>query len=233
MNKLGIDQEALVQQFSQASAKQGEALRQAVEQATLKALQGRELTVKSIKEVLKTMTQTASAGAAKSGLAAPDIEPLLAKAVDGMDAALVQAVEAQRRALQQVIDQGAQLRETQLKKVMSEMEKMEDMFFTTLQKAAAGVGQAGAELPWAKALEGMKAKGSATGSSAAAAVEQLTERARDASRQGRALGQQAAEAWMSHYAALANGVLIGMSEALNAGGGPSAAGDPSRSRSKR
>lgn len=231
MNKLGIDQEALVQQFSQASAQQGEALRQAVEQATLKALQGRELTVKSIKEVLKTMTQTASAGAAKSGLAAPDIEPMLAKAVDGMDAALVQAVEAQRRALQQVIDQGAALRETQVKKVVSEIEKMEDLFFTTLQKATADAGE-GVAQPWAKALEGMKLKGSATGSSATAAIEQLTGRARDAARDGRTLGQKAAEAWMSHYAAMANGVLIGMSAALNAGGAHADAEAP-RPRGKR
>jgi hypothetical protein len=41
MMKSGIDQEALVKQFSEASAKQGEALRKAVADATLKALQGR------------------------------------------------------------------------------------------------------------------------------------------------------------------------------------------------
>jgi len=232
MNKLGIDQDALVKQFSQASAKQGEALRQAVEQATLKALQGRELTVRSIREVLKAMTQAASAGAARSGLAAPDIEALLAKAVDGMDAALVKAVEAQRRALQQVVDQGVALRETQLKKVVSEIEKMEDLFFTTLQKATADAGD-GIAQPWAQALDGMKRKGSATGSSATAAIEQLSGRAREAAREGRALGQKAAEAWMDHYAALANGVLIGMTEALGAGGASSADTGTPRPRGKR
>ena len=41
MSKYGIDHEALMQQFSQATAKQGEALRKAVEQSTLRALQGR------------------------------------------------------------------------------------------------------------------------------------------------------------------------------------------------
>ena len=64
MIKTGIDQEALVTMFSQATAKQGEALSKAVSTATLKALQGRELTLSNIKGVLKTVTQATSAGAA-------------------------------------------------------------------------------------------------------------------------------------------------------------------------
>ena len=52
MSKTGFDHDALVEQFAQASAKQGEALRQAVQQATLKALQGRELTLKSVRDAV-------------------------------------------------------------------------------------------------------------------------------------------------------------------------------------
>ena len=44
MIKHGIDQEALIKQFSEASAKQGAAVRKAVTEMTLKALQGREHT---------------------------------------------------------------------------------------------------------------------------------------------------------------------------------------------
>ena len=118
MSKTGFDHDALVEQFAQASAKQGEALRQAVQQATLKALQGRELTLKSVRDAVKATTKAASAGAAKSGLPTTDVEALLMKAVEGMDAALVKAVEANRRALEQFVDQGAQLQETQMKKAM-------------------------------------------------------------------------------------------------------------------
>ena len=53
MSKTGFDHDALVEQFAHASAKQGEALRQAVQQATLKALQGRELTLKSVRDAVK------------------------------------------------------------------------------------------------------------------------------------------------------------------------------------
>ena len=66
MIKSGIDQDAIVKLFSEATAKQGEALRKAVSDATLKALQGRELSMENIKKVLKTVTTAATAGAART-----------------------------------------------------------------------------------------------------------------------------------------------------------------------
>ena len=60
MSKIGFDHEALVEQFAQASTRQGEALRQAVQQATLKALQGRELTLKSVRDAVKATTKAAT-----------------------------------------------------------------------------------------------------------------------------------------------------------------------------
>lgn len=213
MNKSGFDHDALVEQFAQASARQGEALRQAVQQATLKALQGRELTLKSVRDAVKATTKAASAGAAKSGLPTTDVEALLMKAVEGMDAALVKAVEANRRALEQFVDQGAQLQETQMKKALADIEKMEDTLYGSVDKAVADAAK-NLQGPWAMVLEGMKAKGSATGSSATAALKQLTERSREAARQGRAQAQRTVEVWMDHYTALARGVLIGLSEGL-------------------
>lgn len=231
MNSNGIDHDALVQQFSQATAKQGEALRKTVQQGTLQALQGRELTLTSIQEVLKSMTQAASVGAAKSGLGRTDVEALLTRAVEGMDAALVKAVEANRRALQQFVDQGAELRQTQMKKALTDIEKMEDVLFSSVNKAVVDAAQV-VQAPWASALEGFKAKGSATGASATAALEQLTSRAQGAPREGRALAQRSVEAWMDHYAALARGVLIGLSEGLEPGAVASAKEAAARSRKR-
>ena len=89
MIKAGIDHEAITSMFSQASVKQGETLRQTVNDATLKALQGRELTMDNIKKVLKSMTQATSAGAAQNVSGPVDVEEMLGKAFAGMDAALV------------------------------------------------------------------------------------------------------------------------------------------------
>ena len=216
MAKSGFDHDALIQQFTQASTKQGTALRDAVQQATLKALQGRELTVKSIKDVLKTVTQATSSGVAASGLPAMDMEASLTRALDGMDAALAQAVEANRRALEQFVSQGAQLGATPLKKALSDIEQMEDVFYSAVDKAIADAGK-NVYGPWSHVIESMKGKGSVTGTSATAAVEQITAQAREAARSGRKQMQSGAQAWMDHFAAVANGVLIGMSEGLSQG----------------
>lgn len=213
MIKSGIDQKALAEMFENATSRQGEALRKAVSSATLKALQGREMTVKNIQGVLKAVTQAASAGAANSKLPEVDVEALLAKALAGMDGALLQAVEAQRTALEQFIEQGVGAQEKQLKNALGDLEKMEDMFFSTVTKAAQAAGDQ-LQGPWNQVIEGLQLKGTAAGAQATATVEQLMTAAQQASRDGRAASAKAAEALMKGYATLVSGVLIGMSEAL-------------------
>jgi hypothetical protein len=208
----GIDQAALIKKFSEASAKQGETVRKAVHEATLKALQGRELTLANIRQVLGTVTKAASAGAADSKLPAPDVEAMLAKVFAGMDGALEQAVLANQRALQQLVDQGVSLRETQLKKAMADIEKMEDTLFASVRKAAPVDG------PWSGVFQAMQGKGTDTGARATAALDQLMEDAQKSLRDGRAMGVRASQALLDSYATLVSGVLIGMSEALKQGG---------------
>ena len=213
MIKSGIDQDALVTMFSQATAKQGEALRKGVSEATLKALQGRELTLANIRGVLKTVTEAASRGAAKSGLPLPDIEALLGQAFAGMDAALLKTVEANRRALEQFVGQGVDVQEKQVKGVLANLEKMEDMFFATVTKAAQGAGQP-LQGPWDQVLEAMKLKGTSTGAGASQTIEQMLAQAQTTLRNSRASGLKAAQAMMASYSTLVSGVLIGMSEGL-------------------
>ena len=223
MIKSGIDTDALVTMFSEASAKQGEALRKAVSEATLKALQGRELTLANIRSVLKTVTQAASAGAAQNPAGAVDIEAMLGKAFAGMDAALLQAVEANRKALEQFVSQGVGVQQTQMKSALANLEKMEDTFFATVTKAAQSAS-APLQGPWAQVLESMKLQGTATGSQATMTVEQVMAQAQTVMRAGRASSMNAALAMMNSYAALVSGVLIGMSEGLTKGVVPPAAG---------
>ena len=210
--KNGIDQAALINKFAEASAKQGETVRKAVHEATLKALQGRELTLANIRQVLGTVTKAASAGAAGSKLPAPDVEALLTKAFAGMDGAMEQAVLANQRALQQLVDQGVSLRETQLKKALADIEKMEDTLFASVRKAAPVDG------PWRGVFQAMQGKSTGTGARATAALEQLMEDTQKSLRDGRAMGLRASQALLDSYATLASGVLIGMSEALKQGG---------------
>lgn len=221
MTKSGIDQDAMVTLFAQATAQQGETLRKAVSDATLKALQGRELTVENIRKVLKTVTEAASTGAAQNPTAALDVADLLEKAFAGMDAALLQAVEAQRKALQQFVEQGVDLKDKPMKSAMEHLEKMEDVFFSTVSKATQGGGGA-LQVPWQQVLNSMKLKGTDTGAQAGVAVDQLLTQAQTALREGRASGMRAAQTMLDSYAALVSGVLIGMSEGVQSGAAPGA-----------
>lgn len=218
MIKAGIDQEAIVKMFSEASVKQGEALRRGVSEATLKALQGRELTMENIKKVLKSVTQAASVGAAQNVAKPVDVEAMLAKAFSGMDAALLQAVEANHKALQQFVGQGAGLQDKQLKSALANIEQMEDMFFATVTKASQGVSGPAQGL-WQEVLSTMKVKGTGTGAQATQTVEQLVAQAQAALRDGRAASAKTMQTMFNSYAALVSGVLIGMSEGLQGGGG--------------
>jgi hypothetical protein len=227
MMKSGIDQQALIDQFASANAQQTAQLRSSVFNATLSALQGRELSLKNIRGVLGTVTQAASAGAAKNPLLGSlDAQTLLDNAVSGMDDALLKAVEANRMALQQFVDKGVDLRETQLKKALAEMEKFEDTLLGSVKKAAAAVGDPMAG-PWAQVLEKFNLSGTQTGQKASGAAEQLTAQMaqmQTALRDSRAAGLRAAQTLAESYTALVSGVLLGLSDALRQSSAAKASG---------
>jgi len=219
MIKSGIDQDALITMFAEAGAKQGEAVRKAVANATLQALQGRELTLESIKKVVKTVAGAASMGAARNPASPVDVEAMLGKALAGIDSALLQAVEANRKALEQFVSHGVGLGEKPMKDALANIEKMEDTFFGAIAKASKTAGPL--QAPWEQALAALKMKGSDTGAQATQTVESLLAQAQTTLRNTRASSMRAAQAMLDSYAALVSGVLIGMSEGLQ--GGKSAA----------
>jgi len=216
MSKTMFDQQAMIDQFAQASAKGTEQLRKAVHDATLQALQGRELSLKNIRGVVGQVTQAASAGASQAG-AANQVEAMLDTAVAGMDDALLKAVEANRMALQRLVDQGVTLRETQLKKALTDLEKMEDTMMAAVKKAAAGAGEPLAG-PWTQVLEKFNVSGTRTGAKATGTIEDMATQMQSAIRETRAASIKAAQTLAESYTALVSGVLIGMSDALRQGG---------------
>ncbi len=213
MSKPMIDPEALISMFEQATAKQGAQLRKAAGDATLAALQGRELTLKNIRGALKTVSEAASQGVAKNMVQGVDPEALLDKAVAGMDDALLKAVQANQKALSTLAAQGASLRDGHLQKALADLEKMEDSLFATLKKTAssAGAPMAGA---WGSVLEKMQTQGTQSGAQATATAQGLADQMQTAVHSSRAAGFRAAQVMAESYTAMVSGVLLGMSEAL-------------------
>ena len=215
-----FDPEALIAQFETATADQASQLKKAAGDATLAALQGRELTLKNIRAALKSVSDAASLGAAKNAVPGMDVESLLDSAVSGMDEALLKAVDANRAALGQLVSQGADLREKHLKKAIGDLEKFEDTLMATLKKTAEGAGAplAGA---WGQVLEKMQAGGTLSGAKASATVEQMATQMQEAMRSSRTASMRAAQALAESYTAMVSGVLIGMSDALQSSKAPS------------
>ena len=225
MSKPMIDPEALIEMFESATAKQGAALRKAVGETTLKALQARELTLKNIRATLKAVSDAAGEGVAKNLVAGADLPALLDKAVAGMDDALLRAVEANKTALGQLVSQGADLREKHLKRALDEMEKFEDTLMGVVRKAAESATASGSQVaaPWSQVLEKMQAGGTLSGASATTTAEQLVQQMQTTLRSTRSASMRAAQVMAESYVAMVSGVLIGMSEALQQGSAPAAA----------
>ena len=221
-----FDADALIDMFQSASARQGAQLRKATGDATLAALQGRELTLKNIRGALKQVAQAASMGVARNMAhnVGGGIDPgkLLDKAVSGMDDALLKAVEANRTTLATLMAQGADMREKHLKKALGDLEKMEDSLFDAIKKASSGAGAplAGA---WAPILQKMQAGGTLSGTQAAATAEQMVVQVHTALRNTRAASMKAAQTLAESYSAMVSGVLLGMSEAMRSAGAAAAA----------
>ena len=225
MSKPAFDAEALISMFENASARGSSKLRDGVEQATLQALQGRELTLKNIRGALESVALAVSKGAANN-VAGIDPGSLLDKAVAGMDDALLKAVQANRAALQQFVDRGAALREKHLKKALEDLDKFEDTLLGAVKKAAAGAGPLAA--PWQQMVEKMQAGGTLSGLSAANTAEQFATQLQDSLRGSRAAGMKAAQALADGYAAMASGVLVGMQSALQQGRAAAPANEPAK-----
>ena len=234
MAKPMFDAEGLIAMFENATAAQGDQLRSAVAQTTLTALQGRELTLKNIRATLKSVSDAASAGLARNAGLGAGVEPtaLLDAAVAGLDEALLKAVDANRVALQQFVQQGADLREKHLKKALDDLDKMEDTLFAALKKSAEGSG-ASVAAAWGPVLQRLQAGGTMAGTQASLTAEQIAQQMQDAMRSTRHASLRAAQALTDSYAAMVSGVLIGMSEAMRAAGSAAGAATPAAEPAER
>lgn len=227
-----LDPDEVLKQMTAQAVAQGESLRSTVRDLTLRALQSRELSLSQIKSVVKNVTEGVNIGALQGKL---DTDKAFGQALAGMDDALLKVVEASRIALEQVTG-GREFRDSNLKKALNEIERLEDEFLDTVKKAAAGAG-AQVKSQWAGVLADKMEVGTATGQQVMSMMEQYGDQVRAAARAQREAGFKAAHALAQNFHALASGVLIGLSEALNAGGrrpseAPAAKAAPSRPAAK-
>lgn len=208
MAQVGIEIDEFLKKQAAAAVKQGEDLRSTVRELTLQALRNRALTLAQIKQVLKSISAGVNAGAAKSTMA---VDRVLEQAVAGMDDALLKAVQANHLALQQVASAGQSFEQSQVKKALQELERLEDEFLGTVKQASESATKA-MRGHWASVLRQKEAAGTEAGEQAMATMKQFSERAQAALRDQRRTGAKAAHVFSQNFATLASGILTALSE---------------------
>ena len=205
-----MDADEALKKLASESVKQGENLRQTVRELTLKALQSRELSLVQVKQVIKMVTEGINLGATTSKM---DTGKLLSDALAGMDDALLKTAQASHLALQQTTNAGQDFQDSYLKKALDDLEKWESEWLKTVQQAAKSADEK-VKAQWASVLQQTPAGHTKTGAQIAATMQEFGDRMHSTMRQQREVGIKAAHMLSQNFAALASGVLIGMSEGL-------------------
>lgn len=216
MIKPPFETDEVLKNLASECVKQGENLRAGVRELTLKALQTRELSLGQIKQVVGSVTQGVNLGAAGPGI---NTDKALADALAGMDDALLKAAQASQIALQQLGYAGEDFDQSQVKKALDDLERMEDEFLGTVRQASEGAS-AQIKGQWAGVLQNMKTGGTETGAQVANMMQQYGEQMQAAMRAQRRSGLKTAHLLGQNFATLASGVLSGLTEALQKKGGP-------------
>ena len=212
MPNSATDVDQVLRSLASQSIKQGSNVRAAVRSLTLKSLQQRELTLEQIRKVLRSITEGVTLGAAKRET---KVEKVLADTVAGMDDALLRAVQASNVALHRLTGEGYDYKDSNLKQVLDELERLEDEFLQSIVNAADSAGEK-IRVPWERVLKQTKVSGTKTGTQVASTLRDYAKRAQAAMREQREMGFKTAHLLSQNFATLASGILIGMSEGLGA-----------------
>jgi hypothetical protein len=212
MTNSAIDVDQVLKNLASQSMKQGNNVRTAVRNLTLKALQQRELTLDQIGKVLRSVTEGVNLGVAKREI---KVEKALLDTVAGMDDALLKAVQASNVALHRLTGEGYDYEDSNLKQALDELERLEDEFLQSIVQATDTASEK-IKAPWGRVLEKTKRSGTATGTQVASTIRDYAQRAQTAMREQRETGFKTAHLLTQNFAILASGILIGMSEGLGA-----------------
>lgn len=210
-----IDVDQVLKSLASQSIRQGRDVRATVRDLTLKSLQQRELTLEQIGKVLRSIIEGVSLGVGKREM---KVEQALSDTVAGMDDALLRVVQASDVALHRLTGEGYDFEDSNLKRALDELERLEDEFLRGIMAAANSAGEK-IRVPWERVLNKTKVSGTATGAQVASTLRAYARRAQAAMRAQRETGFKTAYLLTQNFAILASGILIGMSEGL---GGESA-----------
>ena len=200
------------EQIREAASKSmaGENIRERVRELTLQALQSRRLDLAATREVITSLTQGISLGAERRG---QDLRRALSDAFAGMDQAISKAAQASNLALKELASRGREFSDNELKQGLERMRQMEGDFLDSVRevsKSASG----GVKREWQDLIAHAQRAGTETGQVISQTARDFSARMTATMSEGAIAGVDAARQFGERFAALASGILAGMSEAL-------------------
>jgi hypothetical protein len=199
-----------IRQAASASLAGGEQIRERVRELTLQALTSRKLDLPAMGEVLRSLTEGISLGAEQRG---QDVKHALSEAFAGMDQAMSKAAQASSLALKELASRGREFSDSELKQGLERMRQMESGFLETVRQVSQSAGGAVKD-EWQELVTHARRAGTDTGQVIAQTTREVSARLGASMSEGAIAGVEAARQFGERFAAMASGILAGMSEAL-------------------
>lgn len=193
-----------------ASVEGGEQIRERVRDLTLQALRARKFDYAGMREVIRSMTEGISIGAEKRGR---EVRQALSEAFAGMDQAMSKAAQAGSLAMKELTDRGRDFSQNELKQALESMRRMESDFLEAVRQVSRSTGGT-VKTEWQDLLTHAQRTGTDTGRIIADTMREFSGRMASTMGETALAGMEAARAFGERFAALASGILQGMSEAL-------------------
>lgn len=209
-----MDQPLSTQEITAAastSVQQDGDIRARVRDLTLRGLQHRRLEMAELREVVQAVAEGVSLGLEHR---AGEVRQALTEALSGLDDALAKSAQATHLALQELLSQGKDFTEQDLKRALEDLKITEQAFLDTLGQVADAAGSK-IKQELKDAVEHVRRSGTDTGASVKTTLNELGNRLSSTLQAGKSTGQEAAQTVSSRLAALASGILAGMAEALH------------------
>ena len=192
----------------------GDRIRERVRALTLQALQSRRLDLASVREVMRSMTEGISVGVEHRG---HGVRAALSDAFAGMDEALSKAAQASSLALRELTDRSREFSDTELRQGLERMRQMEGDFLESVRQVSqAASGTVKSE--WQELAAHAQRAGTDTGRVISDTARDFSARMTATMSDGAIASMDAARQFGERFAALASGMLAGMSEALRPDG---------------
>ncbi|MBI2753575.1 MAG: hypothetical protein HYX46_08710 [Betaproteobacteria bacterium] len=199
-----------IKQTASESVRAGAGIRERVHDLTLEALRSRRFDPKSVREVVRAVSEGIALGAEGSRA---ELRQSLADAFHGLDEALRKTTEAGQSALRQLVATGRGFTDSELKAALASMKRIEDDFLATVGHVAdAASAQVQPELR--KILDEARRSGTETGRQVGSTLTEFAQRVSVASLDLTLAGLEAAGEFGARFALLAAGVLGGVADAL-------------------